>query len=125
MSRDITLNTNEITHNPEKPSLHRSQRHPDPSVLEDMQEENNRNPERRIEIMEDKSKRSEEGLHRQEGQVDDQVICPETSSGPIEVCYEVDDNVVDENPTCREWDVCEHIGKWEGRSSVHAVVRLQ
>ena len=90
-----------------------------------MQEENDRNPEPRVEIMEDESKRSEEGLHRQEGQVDDQVICPETSSGPIKVCYEVDDNVVDENPTCREWDVCERIGEWEDRSSVHAVVRLQ
>ena len=90
-----------------------------------MQEENDRNSKRRVEVVEDEPKRSEECLHRQERQVDDQVICPETSSGPIEVCHEVDDDVVDENPACREWDVCEHIGEWEGRSSVHAVVRLQ
>ena len=125
MSRDIIANTNEITHDPEEPPLHRSQRHPDPSVLEDMQEENDRNPECRVEIVEDESKRSEEGLHRQERQVDDQVICPKASSGPIEVRHEVDDDVVDENPACREWDVCEHIGERERRSSVHAVARLQ
>jgi hypothetical protein len=89
-----------------------------------MQEENDRNPERRIEIMEDESKRSEEGLHHQEGQVHHQMIGPKTSGGPIKVCHEVDDDVVDEHPSCGEGNVCEHVGDWEGCSSVHAVAGL-
>ena len=122
--KNIAANTNEVTHDPEKPSLHRTQRHPDSSVLKNVQEENDRNPERRVEIVEDESERSEEGLHHQEGQVNDQVVGPKASSGPIKVCHEVDDDVVDKHPGRREGNIREHVGYWVRRSPVHAVVRL-
>ena len=62
---------NEATHDPEKPPFHQGQGHPESNVLKDMQEENDRDSKRRVEIVEDESERSEEGLHHQEGQVDD------------------------------------------------------
>ena len=113
-----------VTRNPEKPSLHRGQRHPYPSILNNMHEENHRNPERRVEIVEDEPKRSEERLHRQEGQVNDEVIGPETSSRPVQVRHEVDDDIVEKYASCRERNVCKHVGDWVGCSSVHAIARL-
>ena len=122
---EATVDTREVTHDPEKPSLHRSQRHPNSRVLKNVREEKDGNPKRRVEIVEDEAKRSEECLHHQEDQVNDQVIGPETSSGPIQACHEVDDDVVDEYSSCRERNICEHVGDRIGRSSVHAVARLQ
>ena len=90
-----------------------------------MREEKDGNPKRRVEIVEDEAKRSEECLHHQEDQVNDQVIGPETSSGPIQTCHEVDDDVVDEYSSCGKGNICEHVGDGIGRSSVHAVTRLQ
>ena len=118
------MNNNEETHDPEQPSLHRGQRHPESDVLDDVHEENDGDPEGRVEIAEDKSKRSEEGLHRQEGQVDDQMVSPETPCRPIEACHEVNDDVVDEHPGCRKGNVCEHVGDWIGCPSVHAITCL-
>ena len=89
-----------------------------------MQEENDRDPERGVKIMEDKSERSEESLHHQEGEVNYQVVGPKASSGSVKVCHEVDDDIVDEDSSCREGDVREHVGDWVGCSSVHTVVRL-
>ena len=89
-----------------------------------MHEENDRNPERRVEIVEDEAKGSEERLHHQEGQVNDEMVGPESSSRPVQVCHEVDDDVVDEYTGCREGKVREHVGDWVGCSSVHAVARL-
>jgi len=122
---DMMINANGITHNPEEPPLHRSQRHPDPSVLKNMQEENDRNPERRIEIVENEPECSEECLHCQERRVNNQVICPKASSGPVKVCHEVDDDVVDKDSSCREREVREHVGDWIRCSPVHTVARLQ
>ena len=89
-----------------------------------MQEENDRNPERRVEIVEDESERSEEGLHHQKGQVNHQMIGPKTSGGPIKVGHEVDDDIVKEHSSRRKGNVCEHVGDWVGCSSIHAVARL-
>ena len=68
---EITIKTNEATHNPEQPSLHRGQWHPDSGILKNVHEENDGDSERSVEIVEDESECSEEGLHHQEDQVDD------------------------------------------------------
>ena len=121
---EIIIKDSRVTHNPEKPSLHRSQWHPYSGILENVRGENDRNPERRVEIAEDKTERSEEGLHHQEDQVNDQVVGPKTSGRPVETRHEVDHDVVDEHPSSRERKICEHVGDWIGCSSVHAVACL-
>ena len=65
----MKIDESEITHDPEEPSLHQGKRYPDSDILENMQEKDDRDPEGGVEIVEDKPKRSEEGLHDQEGQV--------------------------------------------------------
>ena len=72
----ITTKTNEVTHNPEKPSLHHSKRHPDSGILKNVHEGDDRNSERNAETTEDESECSEEGLHYQEDQVNDQMVGP-------------------------------------------------
>lgn len=99
------INDNGITHNPEKPSLHRGKRYPKSDVLKNMQEKDHRDPESRVEIVENESERSEERLHHQEGQVNDQMEGPKTPGGPIKACHEVDNDVVDEDPRRREGKV--------------------
>ena len=46
------IEINEAAYNPEKPSLHRGQWYPHSVVLKDEREENERNAERRVEIVE-------------------------------------------------------------------------
>ena len=121
---EVSTKNSKITHDPEQPSLHGTQRHPDSRVLKNVHEENDGNPESRVEIAEDEPKCPEEGLHHQEDQVNDQVIGPKTTRGAIEVGHEVDDDVVDENPGRGEGKICKHVGNREGCSSVHAITRL-
>ena len=89
-----------------------------------MQEKDHRDPECRVEIVENESKRSEERLHHQEDQVDDQMKGPEASGGPIKACHEVDNDVVDEDSRCREGKISKHVGNWVCSSSIHGVARL-
>jgi len=65
----VIIENTEATHDPENPSLHRGKRHPDTGVLENVHGEEDRDPECRVEIAKDETERSEERLHRQEGQV--------------------------------------------------------
>jgi hypothetical protein len=89
-----------------------------------MYEKNDGDPEGGVEIVEDESKGSEEGLHGQEGQVDDQVKGPKAAGGPIEACHEVDDDVVDEDSCRRKGKVGKHVGDRVRSPTVHAVTRL-
>ena len=116
---EIIIENNEATHDPEKPSLHRSKRHPDTGVLVNVHGEEDRNPECRVEIAEDETERSEERLHRQESQVNDQVVGPKASGRPVETRHEVDHDVVDKHPSSRERKICKHVGDRVGCSSVH------
>jgi len=90
-----------------------------------MHEKNDCNPERCVEVAEDKTEHSEECFHRREDHVNEQTIGPETSSRPVGACHEVDGDDVDENLSRGEGNIRERVGDGVGRSLVHTVTRTR
>ena len=93
------------TYNPKQPLFHLLYWNEISRIKHKVRDEESAQAKRGVIRREEQTQRPEQTLYRQEGHVIEKVESPERTPGTMEICHEINNDIVDQNANRRKWQI--------------------